>query len=213
MTSDHLDEHGRPCTRHAVPARDLLMALATVGSRAHGFHHDIASKLQGLMMALDEITEGLEGGDPQLQRTAETAMVALKELNGLLNQNRALTKPPVASRIGLRELVARASERVYVTIQTELPDVMHDVGVAAIVHGLSLAFDVAAGPGRGRTLAASTTIADGQLVMALQASTSPPTNAAESLSIATFLIARDRGELRCSDAGKQLVIRIPIATS
>lgn len=211
MTIEHLDEHGRPCSRHPAPALDLLLTLATVGSRAPGFHHDIASKLQGMMMALDEISEGLESGDPQLQRAAETAMVVLKELTGLLNVNRALTKPPISSRVGFRELVARASERVYVAIQGELPETMLQVCAAPIIHGLSLAFDVAAGPGRGRKLAADTVISEGHLEMTLQASPSPPANAAESLAIATFVLTRDGGELRCVDAGSRFVIRIPIA--
>jgi hypothetical protein len=212
VTIEHLDEQGLPCVRHPAPACDLLMSLAIVGSRAPGFHHDIASKLQGLMMAVDEITEGLEGGDPQLQRAVETAALALKELNGLLNFNRALTKPAQPVRVAFRELVALASMRVYVSIDGELPDATVMVAAPSTVHGLSLAFDVAAGPGRGRTLAAAAAISDGHLVMTLAASPSPPPTAAESLAIATFVFARDRGELRCADAGKQLVIRLPLAS-
>ena len=37
--------------------RAALYALATLGSRMPAFHHDAASKLQSLMMALDEISE------------------------------------------------------------------------------------------------------------------------------------------------------------
>ncbi len=188
------------------------MSLATIGSRAPGFHHDIASKIQGLMMALDEINEGLDGGDPQLQRAAETAGIALKELNGLLNINRALTKPPHRTRVPLRELVARAAERVYVSLQGEIPEASLEVTAPSIIHGLSLAFDVAAGPGRGRTLHGVTSIHDGRMVMTLRASASAPANAAESLAIATFVFARDQGELRCTRDGAQLVIRLPVVS-
>jgi len=57
VTIEHLDDQGRPCTKHPSATIDELMVLAVIGSRVSGFHHDIASKLQGLMMSIDEIGE------------------------------------------------------------------------------------------------------------------------------------------------------------
>src|SRR5581483_1744797 len=90
----HVDDAGQPCARHAPVATETLLHLAMVGSRASAFHHDCASKLQGLVMALDELGELSEHGDPQVLRAIEAAMESTKELHALLNMNRALTKPP-----------------------------------------------------------------------------------------------------------------------
>lgn len=204
----HLDDHGAVCTRHPTVPAETLLSLATVGSRAPGFHHDIASKLQGLMMAIDEISEGVVD-NPDLSRAAETAMGALKDLNALLTTNRALTKPPTRTRVPLKDLVARATERVYVKLTAAVPDVAIEVFGPAIIHGLSLALDVAGGPGRGRTVQGAITVAEGTVTIALDASPSPPANASESLAIASFAIARDHGELRCTDGASHIVVTFP----
>ena len=56
---------------------DGVLAWAAVGSRISGFHHDSASKLQSLMMALDEAAE-LAGNQPELARSLETAMTYVR---------------------------------------------------------------------------------------------------------------------------------------
>ena len=114
---EHVDETGAPCARHPAIAPASLYQLAMVGSRAPAFHHDCASKLQGLVMALDELTELTENGDPQLIRAVETALEASRELNALLNLNRTLTRPAARTAIALDELFARAAERVGVALR------------------------------------------------------------------------------------------------
>src|SRR5215217_6528111 len=98
------------------------MQLAMVGSRAPAFHHDCASKLQGLLMALDELTELTEHGDPHVIRAIEVALEASRELNALLNVNRSLTKPTVRSSIAVQTLVGQAADRVGVRLAGALPD-------------------------------------------------------------------------------------------
>jgi len=102
---DHVDETGAPCARHPAISPASLYQLAMVGSRVPAFHHDCASKLQGLVMALDELTELIENGDPQLIRAVETALEASRELNGLLNLNRMLTRPAARTVVAVDELV------------------------------------------------------------------------------------------------------------
>ena len=120
MIANHLDEHGQVCTRHVAAPSDDLLSLAIVGSRAPSFHHDLASKLQGLMMAIDELGE-LVGDDPPITRAIDTAHTTLREVLGLLNVNRALTKAPSKSRTTFAEIAARASERVYVSLKATIP--------------------------------------------------------------------------------------------
>jgi hypothetical protein len=207
----HLDEDGRPCTRHAPVAIDALLHLATIGSRMSSFHHDVASKLQGLMMALDEISELAEPrGDTDLLRAAETAHTSLKELHQLLNANRTLAKPPIRTHTALRELATRAGERVGVTLRGDLVDANLEIAVPITTHGLALALDVAAGVGRSRALDVTSRIVDERVELNLALSPTPPANASEALAIAAWVVAREGGELRCSDS--RLVVRLPIVS-
>jgi hypothetical protein len=206
----HFDEHGQPCSRHAQATLEEVMFLATIGSRAQGFHHDVASKLQGLMMSLDEIGELAEEGDPRIAAATQGAHEALREILGLLNANRALTKPAVRARAQLRDVLGAACKRVYVTLAGQVPDAGLEVSGPSTIHALSLVFDVAAGPGRGRTLPVTAQILDGHVELSLTASTTPPANTAESLAIATYVLARENGELRCSGDGARLSVRLPV---
>jgi hypothetical protein len=206
---DHVDETGAPCARHPAASLASLLQLAMVGSRAPAFHHDCASKLQGLLMALDELSELTESGDPNLIRPIEAAMHASRELNGLLNINRALTKPAARTQIALRALTGQAAERVGVRLTGELPDTAVHVAVPPVTHALALAIDVAAGAGRGRTLTVGAAPAAGGLDLLLHLQAQPPANASDSLAIATFVIAREGGRMWCASASERLVVRLP----
>ena len=92
--SSHLDEHGQPCSHHPAATDQDLLSLALVGSRAPSFHHDLASKLQGLMMAIDEISEVSGEVPPPVLRAIETAHGALREVLALLGTNRAPVTVP-----------------------------------------------------------------------------------------------------------------------
>ena len=209
----HLDEQGRPCVNHPHASHDSLFSLAMMGARASSFHHDIASKLQGIMMALDEISELTEQQrDADLRRATDTATGALKELNQLLNLNRALSKPPTRTRQALGELVAVASRRVGVAVRGELPQLSHDVAGPAVTLALTLALDVAGGTGRARAVDITCAVRGSTLALTLAASRPSPTNAGESLAIAAWILARDGGSLRCGPGGDQLLVQLPIAS-
>lgn len=221
MTSDpkpalgeHLDEHARPCARHAPASPDSILALATVGSRASGFNHDIASKLQGLMMALDEISEIAETLDPanreHVARATEGAQACLKDVLGILNMNRAMTKSPMRAPVALSDLAARAGERVYVTLQGALPDVDVAVSAPTMIHALSLLLDVAGGPGRGRTIPVEATRSATHVTISMAIAGTGPTSP-EPLALASFVLARDGGSLRCTNQGQRFVIELPIS--
>jgi hypothetical protein len=211
---EHLDEHAKPCPHHGPAPLDALLALATVGSRASGFNHDIASKLQGLMMALDEISELAEGLDPanrdHVSSATEGAQACLKDVLTVLNVNRAMTKPAMRAPVALSDLTTRAGERVYVTLQGTLPDLDVSVSAPTMIHALSLLFDVAGGPGRGRTIPVeiSRTPTHVSLSMAI---TGPQPATTELIALASFVLARDGGSLRCMNDGQRFLIELPIA--
>ena len=206
---DHVDEHGAPCARHAAISQLSLYQLAMLGTRASAFHHDCASKLQGLVLALDELTELTENGDPQVIGAIEAAIEASRELSELLNVNRSLTRPAARTPVALRELVARSAERVGVAVHGTLPEVTVGVGVAPVTHALALAIDAAAGTGRGRSLAVSAQVTGSGVELTLHSSPLQAPNAGDALAIATFIIARDHGRLWCSSAGDRMIILLP----
>ena len=162
------------------------------------------------MMAIDEISEISGDTPPPLTRALDTAHTTLKEVLALLNANRALTKPPVSARTTLAEVVARAGERVYVTVRGSIPASSLLVSIPAVTHALALVLDVAGGPGRGRSVDASTIVADGVATLTIPAAPDPPSNVAESLALASFVFKRERGSLSCAAAGAKLIVRLPV---
>jgi hypothetical protein len=211
----HLDDDAKPCAIHAPAPPESIFALATVGSRASGFNHDIASKLQGLMMALDEISELAETLDPdnrdQVARATEGAQACLKDVLTILNINRAMTKPPMRAPVALSDLTTRAGERVYVTLQGALPDVDVAVSAPTMIHALSLLFDVAGGPGRGRMIPVEVTRTPTHVSLSIAIAGTPPTTT-EPLALAAFVLVRDGGSLRCVNNGQRFLIELPISS-
>lgn len=210
--SRHRDETGAPCKRHGEVTEQRLYELATLGSRMLSFHHDAASKLQSLIMALDDISELAAEGD--LRAPVDTAHTALRDLNQILSANRALAKAPQGARIGIGELVHRAADSVGVRTRGELPSLDVRVAIPALRHALSLLHDLAAGPSHlGRVVDVSCT-SDGDgleltITGPVEAVTKLPPSAPESTAIANFIIDREDGELRCSPSG--FLVRVPLA--
>jgi len=204
----HVDEGGAPCTRHAPPRPDVMVSLALVGTRTSGFNHDLASKLQGLLMTLEDLVERLgERGEPDLHRAASEASVAAQEIAGLVTQSRALTRSPGPSRRTLRELLAASCDRAGVELLAELPEVELDVVAPHVAHAIALAIEVAAGPGRGRPLESTCRIDGGRIELVLTATKQPTSYASEYLALASAILRRDYGDLRCGDG--RLVIWLP----
>jgi len=211
--TQHLDEDGKPCTRHAPASQQGILALALLGSRMPSFHHDVASKLQSLMMALDEIIELSDSED--LKQTANSAGVTVRELNTLLAANRALSRAPRREPLALNTLLARAAERSGVHVTTNsLPKVDVDVALPSIAHAIAVVLDLAAGPlklGRNVEIAAVTEATSLVIVVVgpPTAMDTLPSNASEVMALATFALTREGGELRCGT--DRFTIRLPLA--
>jgi hypothetical protein len=207
--SDHLDEEGKPCTKHA-PASDGLLAWAAVGSRISGFHHDTASKLQSLMMALDEATDILGNDRPDLHVALTTATTALRDIHGLLTENRALAKAPQRKTTALASLLDRAAARHGVKITGAVGTATVHVAPPSITHALSMLIDLSAGSLQStRTVAVAVSVLADDVRVEI---TGPPVDAAkplvnESISVAAFLLAREDGSLRCTPTG--FVVQLP----
>jgi hypothetical protein len=208
VNAEHLDETGAPCTRHGPIDNDVLLAYAAVGSRVSGFHHDAASKMQSLMMALDEIAE-LANDD--VRGPAATASSALRDLHQILTVNRALAKAPQRKPTPVRELLARAAERHGVKVVGEIANTNAQVALASTAHALAMLLDLTAGAMQGeRTVNLACTVGD-RLSLDLSATTEMLNlpNVNELVAIASFLLGREDGSLRCKARG--FVVELPLA--
>jgi len=209
VSNEHLDEHGQPCTRHPQPTMSNVMSLALLGSRMPSFHHDVASKLQALMMAIDELTELAE--TLETQAAASSAATAVRELTTLFATNRSLAKSPQRKPTPVGELFARATERSGVSTTGELPACNIDVAVSSIAHACAVVFDLAAGPlSMGRTVEITGVVEDKHLLVSIAGPVGVPlpNNAGDMLALATFALGREQGELRCGQ--DRYVIKLPL---
>jgi hypothetical protein len=166
------------------------------------------------MMALDEMSELASESEPDMRTAIDTAHAALRDLNQILSTNRALAKAWQKSRIGLAELVQRASESVGVRVRGDVQAQDIRVAVPAVRHAMSLVLDLVAGPSHlGRVVDVTCTFDGDRYEMTVagppEAATKLPPNAAESLAIVKFVIDREDGELRCTPTG--FVVRMPAA--
>lgn len=178
---------------------DGVLAWAAVGSRISGFHHDSASKLQSLMMALDEAAE-LAADRPDVARPLDIAMTSLKELHALLTENRALAKAPVRKDAPLAELVLKAVARHGVKLKAPVAAATVHVAPPSIIQALALLADVLAGPVKGaRTIEAVVT--PGEKVLLALTGTAPAESALDAITVATFLIEREDGAVYSAPSG------------
>lgn len=199
----HCDETSTPCTRHSDVSQDVILEYAAIGSRMSSFHHDVASKLQSLMMAVDEI---VELGSDNLRSAAMTATAALQGINELLAVNRALTKAPQRRPTSLPEIIARAAARHGVHVRGDQVDVDVNVALPSIAHALDLLLDMLAGPMRGeRAVSLEITKLPDCVALGLEA-TAPFEANNEHIALATFLLVREAGALTCSSTGFVVVL-------
>ena len=205
----HLDEDGNECTQHATNS-DALMTFAVIGSRVSSFNHDIASKLQGMMMALDEIEELLERvGDSDLRRATETAQQALKEASALLSTNRSLTRTSTKTKAELRDVVRAAGDRAGIEVRGDMPDGQLETVVPLLAQGLGLALDAIAGAGRGRFVEVIATREGDRAKLEFISTAEPAKSPGDAFALASFVIARTGGELRCG-RDQRLHVQLPL---
>lgn len=206
----HLGADGSPCATHGPATTAAIMALASIGARMSAFNHDIASKLQGLMMSIDELDELVaRTGDPDLRSALDTAHASLKELSALLTANRALTRGTKPTRTTLREVVRHAVDRTGTQSSGQIVEVPLECSIPAISHAIALALEVCAGAQRLRSIKLASDLHDGFAQVTLAINGAPPANASELLALATFGLAREGGTLHCTPAA--IVIRLPVA--
>jgi len=207
---EHFDEDGKPCTQH-VASEERLLAFAAVGTRISGFHHDAASKLQSLVMALDEIGELIGEQESDVRTATETAQTAVRNLHALLTVNRALAKGPQPARAMLPELLQRAAERHAVKLRGQVSSIEVMVALPSMTHAFAMLIDMIAGlPSQGRAVEVEATSDGDRAIVKLTGmveATHPNVN--ELITVAAYMVGREDGVLRCGS--KRFVVELPVA--
>lgn len=191
---------------------DTLLGWAAVGSRISGFHHDSASKLQSLMMAIDEATE--LASDPAEQRRAlDTAMTAVKDLHGLLTENRALAKAPVLKDCRLAPLLDRAIHRHGLKLRGTIPDISVRVAPPSFVHAIALLVDSIGGPATGtRVIDVVVTPGSPRITLAFTG-VAPAESAHDSITIASWMLEREDCEVYSAPSGYQIHVPMVVRST
>jgi hypothetical protein len=209
--SVHHTEDGQPCTLHAELPRNRLYELALAGSRIPGFHHDAASKLQSLMMAVDEISE-YAAEHPVLRMAVTTAQASLQDLRQMLSANRELTTSHQRMNVPLAEVLEFAAQRVGVQLRGSLVAADILVSVPAMIYALGELLDLVAGPiDRARTV--DVVIEPGHhvtwTISGPRDVARTTGNAPEIIALASFALAREHGSLVCGGAGERFRLSLP----
>lgn len=146
-----------------------LLELALVGTRARGFHHDVASKLQMLMMVTDELAEySDELDDEHVKQLAASALDAVKDVHQLMIGYRAMSRPDGATPVKLSDLFERGAARAAVEMRGTLPSEMVMARVPIAVQAVTLACEIVAGHG---VIEASASIGEDGVRVVLEAET------------------------------------------
>jgi hypothetical protein len=189
---------------------DGILALALVGARARGFHHDLASKLQGLMMAIDEIADrNLLLADDRVQRAVEAAADSMREVQGQLAAFRTLGRGADARGCSLRELVAAGTRAAAVAASGEVPDVAVMATPCAAVQVIAMACELADSTGTVEVAVDARDADTIEVSVRCRGGGLPELVRADAIAVMTFALGRDGGEVR--DGGNGVVMRFRLA--
>ncbi len=171
---------------------DAILDLALVGSRARGFNHDAASKLQRLMMATSEAEE-LAGPEASADHrmAIESLHSALAELEVLFAEFRTLAKGSEPAELDVAVVLARAARRANVVLALDVSPGLKAIGrEPELVQVLSHMFDVIGGTQPTRAIRLRGLREAGRAVLKLDAGDS---ESSEALALVAHVVTGTGG--------------------
>jgi len=211
----HERETGDPCDRHVARVEDLV-APATLGVSCFGALHDLASALQAIGAAVEELDAAIT--DPALRSLVQVAIEANDRAIELFVASRNILRDPAGrkTRIAVSALIDRAGQRSArrPVVGSVAPGSV-EVAVPVIAHVLAsilAAADGADEPARITAVAAD----DGRSVAIVvsHATTTPlPSTIGTTLAIAAHAVETHGGSVRCGthDGREAYTIVLPLA--
>nr|HEX4313906.1 hypothetical protein [Kofleriaceae bacterium] len=192
---------------------DGLLALALLGAGARGFQHDLSSKLQALMMSLDEIAErGDDLGDAEIHRAAERAMASIKDTHAVLMAYRQLARGAAPAEARLADLVDAGAARAGVAVAADstVPAATVVATATATTLAIAMACELAAGTGAVTVRGAAVAGGGVELTVVGGGGRVPGVARADALALIRFAMVRDGGDAH--DGSDGVVLRFTPAT-
>jgi hypothetical protein len=212
----HTTAAGAPCERHA-PRADDLIGPATLGTTCFAALHDLASGLQAIGAAVDEL-DAAAGTDPRLRALIEAVTAANARAIAMFVAIRETIRDPGRRRepIELSHLVGRAVQRARQPVAPPaVPPGQVVVAVPVIAQVLTSLLDAAGDDHGARGAAISVTVDGATAAIAIRAAeaTPAPASIGATLAIAARAVGVHAGSVQCGEhAGRaEYVVRLPIA--
>jgi len=211
----HTTVAGEPCTVHAPRADDLL-APAALGTACFAALHDLASALQAIGNAIDELDVTVT--DPAIRPLVDAAIEANDNATKMFVAIRGVLRDPAGRKqpVDVAALISRATHQAAtkpVVAGTPPPGTV-EVAVPVIAMAVAKLIDAATtggGAAVGPELAA--TVDGGMVALAITAAAAGPAPASigATLAIAARAIEAHGGALQCGDRDGRAtyVVRLP----
>lgn len=212
----HTTVAGEPCAVHAPRAEDLL-APAALGTACFAALHDLASALQAIGNAIDELDVTVT--DPALRPLVDAAIEANDDATKMFVAIRGVLRDPAGRKqpVEVAALISRATHQATakpVVAGTPPPGTV-EVAVPVVAMALAKLIDAATAGGGGAPELAPR--ADGDTVaIAITAAAAGPAPVAigATLAIAARAIETHGGTVQCGEReGRQTyIVRLPLST-
>jgi hypothetical protein len=208
----HTTEAGTPCAAHAPRADDLL-APAALGSACFASLHDLASAMQSIGAAIDELDATIT--DPALRPLVEAAIEANEKATQMFVATRGVIRDPAKrkEKVALAALINRASHQAAAKpgIAGTLPTATVEVAVPIIAMTLAHLIDAATAAAGAPEVTAW--FVDGAVAIAITAAAAAPAPASigATLAIAARAVETHGGSVTCGEAeGRaRYTVRLP----
>jgi hypothetical protein len=209
----HTTDTGAACERHAPRAEDLI-GPATLGATCFAALHDLASGLQAISAAVDEL-DATVGADPRLRALVDAVIEANETATAMFVAMRNTVRDPGRRRqsVEIGHLVRRATQQASgaSTIAGAVPVGDVEVAIPVVAQVLATLID-AAGKDAEVTAALGGTATDVAIVIAAAAAAEPPTTIGATLAIAARALEAQGGTVACGDRDGRPVytVRLPV---
>lgn len=213
----HTTATGEPCTlaAHAARAEDLL-APAALGTACFAALHDLASALQAIGNAIDELDVSVT--DPAIRPLIDAAIEANDHATKMFVATRGVLRDPAGRKqpVDVAALLSRANHQAGTkpVLAGAAPAGTVEVVVPVIAMTLAKLIDAAAAGAPAGAAPAIVARADGAtiaLAITAPAAVPAPESIGATLAIAARAVEAHGGTVACGDTGGRptYVIRLP----
>jgi hypothetical protein len=196
----HTTETGAPCPHHVARVEDLVTP-ATLGAACFAALHDLASALQGVGAAIDEL-DFTVGTDPKLRPLVDAAMEANERATALFVAQRGMIRDPAkrVEKVELAALINRATHQAAHKPQIgTLAAGTVDVAIPVIAQVVAAMVDAAAAGAGAPTVTAAAAGDTVAITVVASAPAPAPASIGATLAICARSAEAHGGAVQCGE--------------